>query len=225
MIRTRFVSVLAVGVSIALLGGMAAGQEEKYDEDKFGPEQLIVWQAPVPNVTFSHKAHTMRAGLDCDSCHDSLFQQEAGAVEKEGDFTMAAFAQGKYCGSCHNGNEAFDANSKQECLNCHIAPRSIVYTKPDKAVLFEHNRHVAMGMECAACHLDLFAMKVGTVEEKPQEFTMDALYKGKFCGSCHDGNEAFASNTRCTTCHIGVKGYQRMFGRPENHGGQDKAKH
>ncbi len=223
MRRAKYLQLVVVAASIACLGGMAVGQE-KYDEDKYGPEQLIVWQTPVPNVTFSHKSHTMRSGLDCESCHDALFQQEAGAVEQTGDFTMAAFAQGKYCGACHNGNEAFDANSKQECLNCHIAPRAIVYTKPLKSVIFEHHRHVAMGLDCAVCHLGTFAMKVGAVEQKPQEFTMDALYKGKFCGTCHDGKEAFASNTRCTSCHIGVKGHQRMLGTA-NAAGPGAAKH
>ena len=37
--------------------------------------------------------------------------------------------------------------------------------------------------------------------------------QGLECDSCHDGDMAFASNTRCTVCHIGVKGYNRAMGK------------
>ena len=39
---------------------------------------------------------------------------------------------------------------------------------------------------------------------------MASLYEGNYCGACHDGDTAFASNTRCTACHIGVNGYERL---------------
>jgi len=96
---------------------------------------------------------------------------------------------------------------------------TIVFTKPVKAVIFEHKNHIAQGLECDSCHSGLFEMATGTAEAK-DDFTMASLYKGKYCGSCHDGNTAFASNTRCTVCHIGVKGYNRMNGKaPAGHGG------
>ena len=41
---------------------------------------------------------------------------------------------------------------------------------------------------------------------------MQGLYDGKYCGACHDGSMAFASDTKCTLCHIGVKGYNRALG-------------
>lgn len=33
--------------------------------------------------------------------------------------------------------------------------------------------------------------------------------------SCHDDDTAFGSNTRCTACHIGVKGHARLLGKEE----------
>jgi c(7)-type cytochrome triheme protein len=35
------------------------------------------------------------------------------------------------------------------------------------------------------------------------KMTMDAINKGQFCGTCHNGTKAFASNDpkRCVTCH------------------------
>lgn len=88
----------------------------------------------------------------------------------------------------------------------------IIWTKPLKTVVFYHKTHtMGAGLSCDSCHDAIFEMAAGTAQEKP-DFTMDSLYKGKYCGACHDGNMAFASNTRCTTCHVGVKGYNRLTG-------------
>ena len=89
----------------------------------------------------------------------------------------------------------------------------IIWTKPVKAVVFYHKKHTMdIGLDCGSCHdSGLFEMAAGTAEES-DDFTMESLYQGKYCGACHDGDMAFASNTRCTTCHIGVKGYNRLTG-------------
>lgn len=86
----------------------------------------------------------------------------------------------------------------------------IVYTKPLKAVLFSHKSHVEeMGFSCDACHNGIFEMMALSAQDKG-DFTMESLYKGKYCGACHNGSMAFASNTQCARCHIGVKGHRRM---------------
>ncbi len=88
----------------------------------------------------------------------------------------------------------------------------IIFTRPVKAVIFDHKLHVEdQGLECDSCHDDPFEMAAGTAEEN-EDFNMKALYEGKYCGTCHDGETAFASDTRCTACHIGVKGYNRLMG-------------
>ena len=117
----------------ALLSASGDVQEknEEYDEEKYGPADPIVWVKPVKSVVFDHKVHTIEAGLDCGSCHDELFEMEAGAAEED------------------------------------------------------------------------------------EQFTMDTLYKGGYCGACHDGETAFASDTRCTACHIGVRGHARLLGEEE----------
>ncbi len=98
----------------------------------------------------------------------------------------------------------------------------IVWTKPVKSVVFNHKRHTMdAGLSCDSCHDTLFQMAAGTAEAS-DDFTMKSLYAGKYCGACHDGSTAFASNTRCATCHIGVKGHKRLTGagqEGEGHGG------
>ena len=187
-----------------------------YDEDTYGPARMMVWNKPVPRVTFSHKVHTMDAGLECDSCHDDVFEMEHGAVAEKGDFTMQSFSEGNYCGACHDGDTAFSTSSPAKCAACHTAPDLIVFNKPVKGVIFDHKIHVdEMDFTCGDCHSDLFKMHIGDAEKKPTEFVMDALYKGKYCGACHDGEGAFSSDTRCTACHIGVMGFERLFGHGE----------
>jgi c(7)-type cytochrome triheme protein len=82
----------------------------------------------------------------------------------------------------------------------------IVYVKPLKAVTFSHKVHVEeTGLSCDMCHSGLFEMSALAVQGK-SDFTMKGLEEGKYCGSCHNGSMAFASNTRCASCHSGVKG-------------------
>lgn len=85
----------------------------------------------------------------------------------------------------------------------------IVYDKPVRGVIFSHKAHVDKGLSCEMCHNRLFEMQAKKAQEN-KDFVMEALYQGKYCGACHNGSLAFASNTRCATCHIGVKGEERL---------------
>ena len=106
-------------LSGALLWASSDGQEQdEYDEDTYGPQDPIVWVKPVKSVVFEHKVHTMQGGLDCDSCHDDLFEMEAGVAEENEDFTMETLYEGGYCGACHDGSTAFASNTR--CTTCHI---------------------------------------------------------------------------------------------------------
>jgi c(7)-type cytochrome triheme protein len=115
-------------VALLLSGALLSASDdvlvvEDYDEDTYGPLAPIVWEKPVKGVVFNHKTHTMDAGLDCDSCHDDVFEMEAGAAEENEDFIMATLYEGGYCGSCHDGSTAFAANTR--CTTCHIGVRGV----------------------------------------------------------------------------------------------------
>lgn len=66
-------------------------------------------------VKFPHRQHT--AWLDCGSCHEGLFERQAGATK----INMAMILRGEKCGLCH-GAVAFPLT---ECLRCHSVPRPI----------------------------------------------------------------------------------------------------
>jgi c(7)-type cytochrome triheme protein len=184
---------------------------EEYDVKAFGPKSPIVWEKPV-EVVFEHRTHTDDIGLECSACHDGeIFAMQRGVAPKTGQLSMASLIEGKFCGACHDGDTAFASDTN--CSACHIVPEDLmVWTKPVKAVVFYHQIHTdEYGLDCDSCHDDAFAMKKGTAE-KSANFTMKAMYNGQYCGACHDGDTAFAANTLCNTCHIGVKGYNRMMG-------------
>jgi len=161
------------------------------------------------STMFSHDTHVDGAGFECDSCHDGMFEMEAGAMTANPDFSMNAIYDGEFCGSCHDGDTAFA--SDEDCTTCHIKDGgNILYTEPVKSVLFSHDVHTA-GFGCESCHAGMFKMESLAVQ-KNDDFVMKALYQGEYCGACHDGDTAFASDTRCATCHLGVKGYNRLTG-------------
>lgn len=85
----------------------------------------------------------------------------------------------------------------------------IVYDKPVRGVIFSHKAHMDKGLSCDMCHNRLFEMQAKKSQEQ-SDFVMESLYQGKYCGACHNGSLAFAANTRCATCHIGVKGEERL---------------
>lgn len=65
---------------------------------------------------FSHKKH-ISAGNKCEDCHDKIFQKKKGGTGQGNALTMSAMKEGKYCGTCHNGDKAFDV--KKNCKQCH----------------------------------------------------------------------------------------------------------
>jgi len=64
-------------------------------------------------VMFSHDSHVGAAGLKCTVCHDALYVTK----EKHKKATMKQMQQGRSCGSCHDGKQAFDV--KGDCSRCH----------------------------------------------------------------------------------------------------------
>ena len=228
---TRSLLALTAFLAASLLPVHTSMAKEAYDADQYGPEEPIVWSGPTRS-SFNHQSHTVDAGLSCDACHDEIFAMEAGATAKAGDFTMQSFKEGKYCGTCHDGSTAFD--SATQCGSCHTAPETpIVFTYPVKAVSFEHSTHVEKGkIACESCHKEVFTMKKGAIEEteqasaEPQDKReyLEKLHN-KYCGTCHDSSQAFGYLTRCTVCHIGVKGYDALQGNDQKNEGQGKSKH
>ena len=65
-------------------------------------------------------------------------------------------------------------------------------------VKFDGEIHKKAAASCKECHNDgMFPkMKQGTVK-----ITMDQIYAGKLCGTCHNGKKAFEAKANCQRCH------------------------
>lgn len=66
----------------------------------------------IPPALFPHWLHRIR--YKCYVCHDAIFQMKVGA----NPVTMDAIRNGKFCGTCHNGEIAF-AVAFETCSRCH----------------------------------------------------------------------------------------------------------
>ncbi len=81
-------------------------------------------------------------------------------------------------------------------------PEGIVLTWPDGAtgtVFFDGTVHAKKGLQCDACHVaGLFQTK-----KDADKMTMSEMNKGRFCGACHNGKNAFSTNdaNHCQRCH------------------------
>jgi len=69
-------------------------------------------KADVGAVIFPHWFHRIR--YKCKVCHEQIFVMRKGA----NNITMNEIMDGKACGTCHNGQIAWEA---LECKRCHSA--------------------------------------------------------------------------------------------------------
>ena len=83
------------------------------DEDYF----LFTDTEGLPPALFNHSMH-QSIYPDCEDCHDKFFEMEFGSSDALGLMTMSNMIQGKYCGGCHNGEEA--TSVKEACDMCHV---------------------------------------------------------------------------------------------------------
>ena len=93
---TAVTVLMCAGVAFAVVGGGDVTMKNKGGE-----------------ATFSHEAHVDAAGLQCQDCHAKLYTN----ARQHKAVTMKAMEQGKSCGSCHDGKEAFSV--KENCEKCH----------------------------------------------------------------------------------------------------------
>jgi len=159
------------------------------------PRNVTFKMKGATEVTFSHDAHVSKAGLSCRSCHDGKI-----ISGKEGKVTMAQMEKGKTCGACHNGKMAFTVAGN--CGDCHkgMKPREITFKlKGVTDAVFSHQVHIGM-FKCPDCHTKTFPYKTGALKA-----TMASMEKGKSCGSCHNGKDAFTVAGECDKCHKGYK--------------------
>ena len=91
---------LLVSAALAIEGDVVFKREAGVGED-------------TPPAVFSHWSHRIR--YKCYVCHPAVFEMKAGANK----VTMDAIDEGKFCGTCHNGEITWES-SFDTCNRCHI---------------------------------------------------------------------------------------------------------
>lgn len=146
-------------------------------------------------ATFSHKIHIAKTGGACKGCHNGKV-----ITGKEKAVTMAEMEKGRTCGACHNGKRAFVVTAN--CERCHkgFKPKEISFNlKGVTPAVFSHSFHTQV-YGCRDCHTKVFPYKAVVGKA-----TMDDMFNGKSCGTCHNGKDAFATSGDCNKCHKGMK--------------------
>lgn len=148
------------------------------------------------SAVFSHSTHIAKTGGACKACHNGKV-----ITGKEKAVTMAEMEKGRTCGACHNGKKAFNVTAN--CERCHtgLKPKEITFNlKGVAAATFSHAFHT-QAYSCKDCHTKHFPYKAGKLKATMN----DMVAKGKSCGACHNGKEAFASSGDCDKCHKAMK--------------------
>ena len=101
MKRTAFVTTWLV--LAACSGALAA----------VGGGEVTLKVKGAKNVAFSHETHVNGVALECTECHSKLYTNAAGHKHT----SMKQMKEGKSCGACHNGKQAFSV--KGDCAKCH----------------------------------------------------------------------------------------------------------
>jgi c(7)-type cytochrome triheme protein len=156
----------------------------------YQPGEITFKLKGITNAVFSHKYHL--GMYQCTDCHTATFPYKTGQLRA----TMHQMEQGKSCGACHNGKDAF--SSSGECERCHggFKPAPITFTNDGGEVKFNHAFHLNL-YKCKDCHTGLFPFKAGV-----KKATMTDMEKGASCGGCHnDGKDAFSVKGSCEKCH------------------------
>ena len=133
-----------------------------------------------PLLRFTHKAHVADSDIGCGVCHPNARHAP-----------VAGLASEQTCMGCHKfvKKESPDvirlAKSVEEGKAIEW-PR--IHRLPDH-VYFTHERHLAAGLDCSACH--------GPMRERAFAVVNQDLTMG-FCMDCHRARNA---PTDCLVCH------------------------
>lgn len=155
--RTVLISIVAVPVGLAVLGGIIERSGWMTGKD-------FILEQPVP---FSHQHHAGQLGLDCRYCHTSVETSQ-----------FAGLPPTETCMTCHSQlwtQSAMLAPVRESLAHLQPLAWQRVYALPDY-VYFDHSVHVRNGIGCSSCH--------GAVDTMPL-INQATPMTMSFCLDCH----------------------------------------
>jgi hypothetical protein len=146
------------------------------------------------SMIFSHKVH-IEMDVECLTCHD-------GIENSENDLNSHLPSMG-ICEECHE-----EVNDTDSCSMCHpdlaINPESL--HKRYTNLIFSHNVHIEMDVECILCHPYAQSSTVSSEILIP----VNPFQNNEHTGLCADCHEAESSDD-CATCHSDIEKPSSLF--------------
>lgn len=137
----------------------------------------------TPTVPFDHKKHIVDVEATCLDCH-----KEASSATTAVTMLLPKIED---CYVCHDQAE----------MNWTVpADGSSPWPMPERELIFDHSKHVAQGLECAACHAGI---------ENATKAPSGGMPPMALCTDCHGEREL---KDDCTVCHSQVQ-----LLRPKDH--------
>jgi len=99
---------------LIVAGQVSPAQSDDILGDITIPREDETSPSTTPLAVFPHWKH--RLYFNCNVCHETLFQMQAGADH----ITMDAVRDGQFCAVCHDGKTAFEVGF-DTCELCHSA--------------------------------------------------------------------------------------------------------
>lgn len=139
-------------------------------------------------LKFSHQKHVVDVGMECETCHKEITENE-----KLGDRLIPDHTA---CQSCH------EEELSRKCTMCHYSdkPERIAVT-PVRDLIVDHKKHISdRKVKCLECHVGVDKAGLATDLGGP---------KMNSCTTCHNGQSA---TNQCENCH---KNLASLY--PESH--------
>lgn len=151
---------------------------------------------PMQPIPFSHKHHAGEFQIECLYCHSGTDKSAAAGVPSV-----------ELCMGCHSQFPAeYDQIEGIRILKEHWKQKKpiewVQIHRLPEHVQFKHNRHIAAGLDCSACHGDVASYdKLPLVEDSHIGYLVPvAKLEMGWCINCHRQNNQQASQD-CLTCH------------------------
>ena len=104
--------LLVLTTVVFILSGGPEAEAKEYADIYMDATRESMEKADVGAVVFPHWFHRIR--YKCKVCHEKIFIMRKGANK----ISMREIMDGKACGTCHNGQIAWEP---LECKKCHSA--------------------------------------------------------------------------------------------------------
>lgn len=173
-------AVLGVSFAVALLVLALGVRAQQLAAIQHVPDNPTMHPAPQQPIPYSHQTH-LALGLVCETCHANTAANAPMGYPESGT-----------CMACHS-TIGQDLPGVMQLAEFAAAGDPVPWTPVYQVlpgVTWDHQPHIAAGVDCGACHGDMTQMDVTAMTTGVTSMAS--------CIGCH---ESHAADTACAVCH------------------------